>query len=91
VGTASRAIAWRRESSRARVLVVFSKPATDRVRESHQNRVILIWRNMKRVRGGCIDAKQSLQRIVTVRWMDIYLSNFAPAGFLVTRVVKGVF
>ena len=88
---ASRAIAWRRESSRARVLVVFSKPATDRVRESHQNRVVLIWRNMWRDHGGCVDAKQSLQRIVTVRWMDIYLSDFAPAGFLVTRVVKGVF
>jgi len=77
----SRATAWRRESSRARVLVVFSKPATDRVRESHQNRVVLIWRNMWRDHGGCVDAKQSLQRIVTVRWMDIYLSDFAPRAF----------
>ena len=87
----SRATAWRREPSRARVLVVFSKPATDRVHESHQNRVVLIRRNRWRDHGGCVDAKQSLQRIVTVRWMDIYLSDFAPAGFLVNRVVKGVF
>ena len=81
--TASRATAQRRDPSHAWILVVFSKPATDRVRGSHQNHGVLLWRNTWRDRGGCVDAKQSLQRIVTIRRMDMYLFGFAPTGFLV--------
>jgi len=44
---------------------------------------VLIRRNTWRHRGGSIDAKQSLQGVITIRWKDLYLSNFAPTGLLV--------
>ena len=43
----------------------------------------LIQRNTWQHRGGSIDVKQSLQGVVTIRWKDLYLSDFAPTGLLV--------
>ena len=51
----------------------------------------LIQRNTWQHRGGSIDVKQSLQGVVTIRWKDLYLSDFAPTGLLVQSVGLGVF
>jgi len=44
---------------------------------------VLIRRNTWRHRGGSVDVKQSLQGVVTIRWKDLHLSDFAPTGLLV--------